>query len=252
MWSGWIFPLKMLAMHECSSPSENRMRAWTPLFFGERGGVHGTIRTNAQRKPRIEVSFWGIYCLSCHLKIVFYSDSLYCVEVSTRKPSPATKVFEGQYPKIGKWKKWNFFFRQRHALSRSFDIFVITYRVTSFWPKLINMPLFSMEKTDFHFLNSPVFAYCRLRVTDLEIRILITMWPQSLLRPFTNDFFFPLFWKCMINDFINQYFAWFWAVPQGFCNRLWMFSGQKKCRLPRDRWGSLFFVFFDSETEILN
>ncbi len=53
------------------------------------------------------------------------------------------------------------FFHQRHALSmsfelsKSFDIFVVNYRVTNFLPKLVDMLLFS------NFLNSPIFGYCR-------------------------------------------------------------------------------------------
>ena len=43
------------------------------------------------------------------------------------------------------------FFHQRHALLTSFDIFVVTYRVTNFLPKLVDMLLFSAEKTEFPF-----------------------------------------------------------------------------------------------------
>ncbi len=39
----------------------------------------------------------------------------------------------------------------------SFDIFVITYRVTNFLPKLVDMLLFSTEKTEFPFLVFPYF-----------------------------------------------------------------------------------------------
>ena len=42
------------------------------------------------------------------------------------------------------------FFGQRHALSTSFDIFVVTCRVTNFVPKLVNMLLFSVEKTEIY------------------------------------------------------------------------------------------------------
>ena len=49
------------------------------------------------------------------------------------------------------------FFRQRHTLLRSFDIFVITYRVTNFLPKLVAMLLFSVEKTELPFLVFPYF-----------------------------------------------------------------------------------------------
>ena len=55
--------------------------------------------------------------------------------------------------------KFIFFFCQRHALSTSFDIFVVTYRVTNFLPKLIHMLLFSMEKTEFPFFE---FHYFRV------------------------------------------------------------------------------------------
>ena len=61
-----------------------------------------------------------------------------------------------QHPKIGESKKFSFF-RQRHALSRCFNIFVVTYRVTNFLPKLVDMLLFSTEKTDCHFFSFPYF-----------------------------------------------------------------------------------------------
>ena len=50
------------------------------------------------------------------------------------------------------------FIPQRHALSMSFDNFVVTYRVTNVLPKLIHMLVFSMEKNKFPFFsNTPVF-----------------------------------------------------------------------------------------------
>ena len=61
-----------------------------------------------------------------------------------------------QYPKIGNSKNGNCFFHQRHALSMSFYIFVVTYRVTNFLPKLIDMLLFSTEKTEFLFFVFPI------------------------------------------------------------------------------------------------
>ena len=45
-------------------------------------------------------------------------------------------------------KKKRNFFPQRHVLSTSFDIFVVTFRVTNFLPKLVDMLLFSTEKTE--------------------------------------------------------------------------------------------------------
>ena len=41
----------------------------------------------------------------------------------------------------------------------SFDIFVVTYRVTNFLPKLVDMLVFSREKTEFPYL---VFPYVRV------------------------------------------------------------------------------------------
>ncbi len=48
------------------------------------------------------------------------------------------------------------FFHQRQALSRSFDIFIVTYGVINFLPKLVHMLLFSAGggKPNFHFLIS--------------------------------------------------------------------------------------------------
>ncbi len=39
----------------------------------------------------------------------------------------------------------------------SFDIHVVTYRVTNFLPKLVDMLLFSTEKTEFPFFEFPNF-----------------------------------------------------------------------------------------------
>ncbi len=61
-------------------------------------------------------------------------------------------------PENREFQKWKLsFFPHRHTLSTSFNIFVITYRVTNFLPKLVNMLLFSMEKTEFPFLVFPYF-----------------------------------------------------------------------------------------------
>ncbi len=61
------------------------------------------------------------------------------------------------YRKIGKSKKMEIqFFHQRHELLTSFDKFV-TYRVTNFLPKLLDMLLFSMEKNEVPFLVFPYF-----------------------------------------------------------------------------------------------
>ncbi len=51
------------------------------------------------------------------------------------------------------------FLRQRHVLLTSFDIFVVTCRVTNFLPKLVNMLFFSMEKNEFLFFE---FHYFRV------------------------------------------------------------------------------------------
>ena len=71
----------------------------------------------------------------------------------------------GQYPKIGEFKRKKFsFFGQRHALSTSFDIFVVTFRVTNFLPKLVDMLLFSAETTEFPFFDFSIIGYCHLYV----------------------------------------------------------------------------------------
>ena len=61
-------------------------------------------------------------------------------------------------PENREFKKWKFcFFHQIHALSMSFDIFVVTYRVTNFLPKLVDMLIFSMERTECPFFVFPYF-----------------------------------------------------------------------------------------------
>ena len=89
------------------------------------------------------------------------SRSIYCclVGVSLARHEARENGRFRQYPIIGTWKKMKFsFFHQRHALSTSFDIFVVTYRVTNFLPKLVHMLLFSTEKTEFPFFWNPLFS----------------------------------------------------------------------------------------------
>ena len=55
------------------------------------------------------------------------------------------------------------------ALSTSFNIFAITYRVTNFLPKLVHMLLFSMKKNWISFfINSLFFGFARQRPGDRE------------------------------------------------------------------------------------
>ena len=64
-----------------------------------------------------------------------------------------------QYLIIGKSKKKKLsFFRQRHTLSMSFNIFVVTYRMTNFLPKLFDRLLFSMEKNWISIFDFPIFG----------------------------------------------------------------------------------------------
>ncbi len=73
-----------------------------------------------------------------------------CFGVGVRWDLSATTTISGQFrhqkksaiPENREFKKWKFsFFHQRHALSTSFDIFVVTYRETNFLPKLVDMLL---------------------------------------------------------------------------------------------------------------
>ncbi len=65
---------------------------------------------------------------------------------------------EAAIPENREIQKWKLsFFRQRHTLSTSFDIFVITYRVTNFLPKLVHMLLFSAEKNWISIFGFPLF-----------------------------------------------------------------------------------------------
>ena len=86
-------------------------------------------------------------------------------EVEVWGPSPMAMP---ENREMKTWKMKFSFFRQRHALSTSFDIFVVTYRVTNFLPKLINMLLFSTKKTEFPFFEFPIFGCCRP-----------LLWPES-------------------------------------------------------------------------
>ncbi len=69
------------------------------------------------------------------------------------------------------------FFHQRHAMSTSFDIFMVTYRVTNFLPKLIDLLLFSVEKTEFPFFEIPYFRV--LPTWPHAISIAFVLVPQT-------------------------------------------------------------------------
>ena len=77
------------------------------------------------------------------------------------------------------------FFCQRHALLISFDIFIVTYTygVTNFLPKLVNMLLFSTEKTEFPFLVFPYFRVNALRPyiypPFYPLRMRSVVWPST-------------------------------------------------------------------------
>ena len=56
------------------------------------------------------------------------------------------------------FKKWKFsFFRQRHALSTSFDILVVTYRVTNFLPKTLQHAIIFYRKNWISIFGFPIF-----------------------------------------------------------------------------------------------
>ena len=51
-----------------------------------------------------------------------------------------------------------FFLVENNSMSMSFDIFVVTYRVTNFVPKLVNMLLFSTKKNWISIFGFPLFS----------------------------------------------------------------------------------------------
>ena len=75
-----------------------------------------------------------------------------------------------QDPKIGNSKKKKLsFFPSKTRIVTSFDIFVVTYRVTNFLPKLINMPSFSMQKkTEFLFFEFTYFRILPIPQADIQ------------------------------------------------------------------------------------
>ncbi len=86
----------------------------------------------------------------------------------------------GLYRKIGNSKNGNsVFFPSKTALLTSFDIFVVTYRVINFSPKLVDMLLFSAEKTEFPFLVFPYFPVVLGRSPHLHQL-------QQIYNPWTN------------------------------------------------------------------
>ena len=75
-----------------------------------------------------------------------------------------------QHRKIGNSKSGNSVFSIKDVhCPLSFDIFVVTYRVTNFLPKLVDILLFSTEKTEFPVLVFPYFGFCRTSLTEISV-----------------------------------------------------------------------------------
>ncbi len=92
--------------------------------------------------------------IEVHLGLQPYSTSKTCFNSETMA-IPENREFQ-------KWKLS--FFHQRHTLSRSFHIFVITYRVIewqTFCQNLSTCYYFLWKKLNFHFWFSPIFGLCR-------------------------------------------------------------------------------------------
>ena len=147
-------------------------------------------------------------------------------------------------PENREFKKWKFsFFCQRHALSTSFDIFVVTYRVTKFLPKLMDMLLFSMEKnwiSIFCFPYFPVLPGC----TRSHARMLSELKSFSSSWELCNFCVVNLFWstwgpytgsKCLFShigflcDYNNcplsptRYHPAIQAIPKARKHQFWTF-----------------------------
>ena len=78
-------------------------------------------------------------------------------EMWTIWPVSAGQTASWQYPIIEKWKNEIQFFSIKDIDLHCWPVlmsFVVIYGVTNFLPKLVDMLLFSMEKLNFHFLNS--------------------------------------------------------------------------------------------------
>ena len=101
-------------------------------------------RSQAETKPNESLS---------HIRLMF-----------ERTKGEMHQLFRTAIPENREFQKLKFsFFSQRQALLTSFDIVVVTYRVTNILPKLVNMLLFSMEKTEFPFLVFPYFRVMPFR-----------------------------------------------------------------------------------------
>ncbi len=95
--------------------------------------------------------------------------------------SNVKKFPDRQYPKIGEDKKWKIsFFRQ----STSFNIFVVTCRVTNILPKLVDILLFSTKKTELPFLNS---HFRVLPVLCKSVQKVGIMWRRVCITPVLQD-----------------------------------------------------------------
>ncbi len=131
---------------------------WQPIWFFLR-------RSGRMDKKCLQLLQVPVEQLMCIVFQLLMEDSLQCID---------TDLWVGWSNYVGGWVGWAIpenkdmkrmkfsFFHQRHALSTSFDIFVVTYRVTNFLPKLMDMLLFFGEKTEFPFFEIPYFRVLRV------------------------------------------------------------------------------------------
>ncbi len=114
---------------------------WKLNFVNQHADMLGT-------KTRTD---WTVLCQS--VKFIFFGENW----KSEKRAPPCGHQYIS--PKIGKWKKYeNQFFPSKTASSTRFDIFVVTYRVTNFLPKLVDILLFSAQKNWISIFWIPLFS----------------------------------------------------------------------------------------------
>ncbi len=108
-------------------------------------------------------------------------------------------------PENREFQKWKLsFFCPRHTLSMSFYIFVITYRVTNFLPKLVYMLLFSTEKTEFPFFEFPIFGCCPPQQKSTQTGMPFFLISFDFLFWLRSWFVFSIVSPLLLTDFFSQ------------------------------------------------
>ena len=135
-------------LQPCSMASKDGQKGWPCHFTWDRGAT--TLAAPDDKEPSETKMTGPSVHTAPHRKA--YVKGIEPVAAKVPVHSACTRI-KSVCSRFQKKERNSVFFHQRHALSTSFDIFVVTYRVTNFLPKPVDT-LFFPATLNFYFLKS--------------------------------------------------------------------------------------------------